>query len=89
MDLTSYENWWEYTAAYDRMIEATDTEWAPWYVVKSDDKRRARLNCIAHLIDTIPWEKVKVEMPKLPPRKEREKKQPKTIGYKNVVPNRY
>jgi polyphosphate kinase 2 len=89
MDLTSYEKWWEYTAAYDRMIEATDTEWAPWYVVKSDDKRRARLNCIAHLIDTIPYEKVKVEMPKLPPRKEREKKHPKTIGYKNVVPSRY
>src|SRR5262245_9819319 len=90
MDLTSYERWWEYTAAYDRMIEATDTEWAPWYVVKSDDKRRARLNLIAHLIDTIPYEKVKVDMPKLPQRKERDKKeQPKTIGYKNVVPNRY
>jgi polyphosphate kinase 2 (PPK2 family) len=89
MDLTSYENWWEYTEAYDRMIEATDTEWAPWYIVKSDDKRRARLNCIAHLIDTIPYEKVKVEMPELPKRKEREKGQPKTIGYKNVVPNRY
>jgi polyphosphate kinase 2 len=89
MDLTSYEKWWEYTAAYDRMIEATDTEWAPWHIVKSDDKRRARLNCIAHLIDTIPYEKVKVEMPKLPKRKEREKGQPKTIGYKNIVPNRY
>ena len=67
MDLPSREKWYEYSRARDMMLEATDTEWAPWYIVPSDDKRRARLNCIAHLLSVIPYKKVqreKIELPK-------------------------
>src|SRR5262245_56585076 len=66
-DLCSREKWFEYSRARDVMLEATDTDFAPWYIVPSDDKRRARLNCIRHLLDLIPYEKVprkKVELPK-------------------------
>jgi polyphosphate kinase 2 len=67
MDLPSREKWYEYSQARDMMLEATDTGWAPWYIVPSDDKRRAHLNCIAHLLSVVPFEKVereKVELPK-------------------------
>ncbi|MFG0317271.1 MAG: polyphosphate kinase 2 [Planctomycetota bacterium JB042] len=67
MDLPSRERWYEYSRARDLMLDATDTEWAPWYVVRSDDKRRARLNCIAHFLSLVPYEKVErrpVELPK-------------------------
>jgi polyphosphate kinase len=67
MDLESYPRWYEYSRARDRMLEMTDTEEAPWYIVRSDDKRRARLNCIAHLLSLIPYKKVpraKVKLPK-------------------------
>src|SRR5204862_2364697 len=56
MDLESYARWYAYSHARDMMLEATDTTDAPWYVVRSDDKRRARLNCIAHLLDLILYE---------------------------------
>jgi polyphosphate kinase len=67
MDLESYPRWYEYSRARDRMLEMTDTDKAPWYIVRSDDKRRARLNCIAHLLSLIPYKKVpraKVKLPK-------------------------
>jgi polyphosphate kinase len=67
MDLESYPRWYEYSRARDRMLEMTDTEEAPWYIVRSDDKRRGRLNCIAHLLSLIPYKKVpraKVKLPK-------------------------
>jgi len=67
MDLESYSRWYDYSRARDEMFQATDTAWAPWYVVKSDDKRRARLNLITHLLSTIPYKKVprgKVNLPK-------------------------
>ena len=54
MDLPSRPRWYEYSRARDRMLEATDTKHAPWYIVRSDDKRRARLNCIAHLLEPDP-----------------------------------
>ena len=60
-DMESRRKWYEYSRARDMMLEATDTEWAPWHVVRSDDKKRARLSCIAHLLDQIPYEKVKRE----------------------------
>jgi polyphosphate kinase 2 len=66
-DLCSRRKWFEYSRARDVMLEATDTEFAPWYIVPSDDKRRARLNCIAHLLDLIPYKKLprkKVQLPK-------------------------
>ena len=55
MDLESWPRWYEYSRARDRMLEATDTKHAPWYILRSDDKRRARLNCLAHILDLIPY----------------------------------
>jgi polyphosphate kinase len=68
MDLESYDRWDDYTRARDEMFAATDTPWAPWYVAKSDDKRRARLNIIAHLLSKVPYKKVSHEKVKLPKR---------------------
>ena len=56
MDLPSRERWYDYSRARDLMLEATDTDWAPWYLVRSDDKRRARLNLISHFLSLIPYE---------------------------------
>jgi polyphosphate kinase len=67
MDLESYPRWYDYSRARDRMLEMTDTDEAPWYIVRSDDKRRARLNCLAHILSLIPYKKVpraKVKLPK-------------------------
>ena len=55
MDLKSYSRWYDYSEARDDMFAATDTEWAPWYVARSDDKKRARLNIITHLLGKIPY----------------------------------
>jgi polyphosphate kinase len=67
MDLKSYTRWDDYSKARDEMFQATDTAWAPWYVARSDDKRRARLNIIEHLLGKIPYKDVlhkKVKLPK-------------------------
>jgi len=68
MDLPSREKWYEYSRARDRMLEATDTKHAPWHIVRSDDKKRARLNCISHLLSLIPYKKLPREKLKLPKR---------------------
>ena len=68
MDLPSREKWFEYSRARDLMLKATDTKWAPWYILPSDDKKRARLNCLRHLLDQIPYKKVPREKIKLPKR---------------------
>ena len=68
MDLESYARWYAYSRARDMMLDATDTDEAPWHIVRSDDKRRARLNCIGHIIDLIPFEPVKRAKVKLPKR---------------------
>jgi polyphosphate kinase 2 len=60
-DMESRRKWYDYSRARDLMLDATDTDFAPWYVVRSDDKKRARLSCIAHLLDQIPYEKIKRE----------------------------
>jgi polyphosphate kinase len=67
-DLCSRSRWFEYSRARDVMFEATNTKFAPWYIVRSDDKRRARLNCIRHLLDLIPREQVPQEKATLPKR---------------------
>src|SRR5262245_41852300 len=54
MDLKSYSRWYDYSRARDEMFQATDSSWAPWFVARSDDKRRARLNIITHLLSKIP-----------------------------------
>jgi polyphosphate kinase 2 len=68
MDLKSYTRWDDYSKARDGMFLATDTAWAPWYVARSDDKKRARLNIISHLLSNIPYKKVPHEKVKLPKR---------------------
>jgi polyphosphate kinase 2 len=67
-DLCSRSRWFDYSRARDVMLEATDTEFAPWYIVLADDKRRARLNCISHLLSLIPYKRVPREKVKLPKR---------------------
>jgi hypothetical protein len=71
MDLKSYGRWFDYSRARDDMFEATDTQSAPWYVVMSDDKKRARLNVIAHLLSCIPYEELPREEIDLPKRQKR------------------
>jgi polyphosphate kinase len=67
MDTESYRLWYDYSKARDLMLDATDTKHAPWHIVRTDDKRRGRLNCISHILDQIPYKKIsrkKVELPK-------------------------
>jgi polyphosphate kinase len=67
MDLESYRRWYAYSKARDLMLEASDSEHAPWHIVRTDDKRRGRLNCISHILSLIPYKKVpraKVKLPK-------------------------
>jgi len=68
MDLESYRRWYDYSRARDMMLKATSTEHAPWYIIRSNDKRRARLNCIAHLLRSIPHKRVQKDKIKLPTR---------------------
>ena len=66
-DLESRRRWYDYSHARDQMLDATDTPWAPWHIVRSDSKKHARLNCVRHLLSLLPYEKVekpKVKMPK-------------------------
>lgn len=69
MDIKSFTRWDDYTKARDEMFAATDTPWAPWYVARSEDKKRVRLNVISHLLQQIPYEKVEQPKVKLPKRK--------------------
>jgi polyphosphate kinase 2 len=69
MDLASYRRWDDYTKARDDMIAATDSDWAPWYVARSDDKRQLRLDVLSHLLDHVPHRPPKAEKPKLPKRR--------------------
>jgi len=89
-DLCSRSRWFDYSRARDVMLEATDTEFAPWYIVPSDDKRRARLNCISHLLSLIPYKKGSREKVKLP---ERSKKgaydDQATLKTRRFVPAKY
>jgi polyphosphate kinase len=71
MDLESFRRWYDYSRARDAMLEATDTKHAPWYLVRSDNKRKARLNCISHFLSVIPHKKVPREKVKLPKRSDK------------------
>jgi polyphosphate kinase 2 len=71
MDVESYRRWYDYSRARDLMFKATDSKHAPWYVVRSEDKRRARLNCISHLLETIPYKRLSQEKVKLPKRSDK------------------
>jgi polyphosphate kinase 2 len=76
MDLKSYSRWYDYSRARDEMFQTTDTSWAPWFVVRSDDKKRARLNVIRHILSRIPYKEAPREKVKLPKRQKAE-------GYKD------
>ena len=88
MDLESHRRWYDYSRARDAMFAATDNPNSPWYVVQTDDKERARLNCIAHLLSVIPWKPVPHNKVTLPKRQ-------KPNGYKPIewdyrwIPERY
>ncbi|GAB6191052.1 polyphosphate kinase 2 [Desulfocastanea catecholica] len=72
MDLPSRERWYEYSKARDLMLQATDTDFAPWHIVRSNDKKRARLNLISHLLEHIPYETIPAKKVKLPKRSQKE-----------------
>ena len=90
VDLPSRSRWYDYSRARDMMLKATDTEFAPWYILRSDDKKRARLNCISHLLSLIPYEKIRRDKVKLP---ERSKKgaydDQATLRGRRFVPEQY
>jgi polyphosphate kinase 2 len=90
MDLESFARWYAYSRARDMMLDATDTKDAPWYIVRSDDKERARLNCIAHLLDLIPYKKIPKDKVKLPKRSLKDEYDDHaTLKGRNFVPERY
>jgi polyphosphate kinase 2 len=90
MDLESYARWYSFSRARDLMLEATDTADAPWHIVRSDDKRRARLNLISHLLSLIPYKKVPREKVKLPERSnKKEYDDAATLEGRNFVPELY
>jgi polyphosphate kinase len=90
MDVESYARWYGYSRARDLMLNATDTEDAPWHVVRTDDKRRGRLNCIAHLLSLIPYKEVHHDKVKLPGRSDKgEYDDQATLEGRHFVPERY
>ena len=90
MDLPSRSKWCAYSRARDQMLEATDTEHAPWHIVRSDDKRRARLNLIAHFLSLIPYEEVPREKVELPERSKKEAYDDvASIANRRFVPQKY
>ncbi len=90
MDLESYVRWYSYSQARDTMLEATDTKDAPWHIVRSDDKRRARLNVIAHLLKLIPHEEAPRQKVKLPAQSTKgEYDDQATLDGRTFVPEKY
>jgi polyphosphate kinase 2 len=86
MDVESWRRWWAYTEAYQRMLDTTDTEHAPWYRIPADDKRRARLNCISHLLSQIPYKEMEWHPPEVGERAERRPGTPEQLTFKHEVP---
>jgi polyphosphate kinase len=90
MDVASYQRWYDYSEARDRMLKATDSRHAPWHIVRSDDKRRARLNAISHILASIPFEKMAENKVKLPKRSNKGKYDDQvTLKGRNFVEERY
>ncbi|ACI57304.1 polyphosphate kinase 2 [Rhizobium leguminosarum] len=87
MDVESYQRWWDYTRVYDEMLRMTDSNHAPWWVVPSDDKKRARVNCISHILQSIPYERVKFEAPDLGKRQKRPADFVEDLSVRHVVPD--
>jgi polyphosphate kinase 2 len=90
MDLPSRSRWYDYSRARDMMLEATDTDAAPWYIVPSDDKKRARLNCISHLLSLIPYKQAPRDPVKLPKRAVKEAYDDQvTLKGRRFIPEKY
>jgi hypothetical protein len=90
MDVQSFDRWYDYSRARDMMFKATDSKHAPWYVVRSDDKKRARLNCISHILKTIPYKLLSPERVKLPKRSDKNRYNDQAILRKmKLVAKRY
>ncbi|MEX2114447.1 MAG: polyphosphate kinase 2 [Pirellulales bacterium] len=90
MDIESYSRWYDYSRARDEMFAATDTAWAPWHLVTSDDKKRARLNIITHILSKVPYEEVPRGKIKLPKRSDKGAYDDQsTVEDRNFVPVRF
>ena len=90
MDLQSYSKWYDYSRARDLMLDATDTDASPWFVLRSDDKKRARLNGIAHILSQIPYKRIRKETVKLPKRSQKGKyDDQKSLAGRRFVEQRY
>jgi polyphosphate kinase 2 (PPK2 family) len=90
VDLPSRERWYEYSRARELMLDATDTKDAPWHILHSDDKKRARLNCISHLLSQIPYETLPREEIELPKRSKHEAYDDQaTLKGRSFVPEKY
>ena len=87
MDIESYRRWWDYTRAYDEMIRMTDSQHAPWWIVPADNKKLARINCISHILKSIPYERVKFKVPDLGKRQRRPDDFVEDDTFRNIVPN--
>ncbi len=90
MDLQSWPHWYDYSKARDRMLEATDTPDAPWYVLRSDDKQKARLNCMAHILSIVPYKRITYPKIVLPKRSKKKRYDDQaTLAGRRFVPESY
>src|SRR5215472_3742182 len=90
MDLESYSRWYDYSRARDIMLKMTDTKHAPWHIVLSDDKKRARLNCLSHILSLLPYRKIERKKVKLPKRSKKGRYNDQaSIEGRNFVPAKY
>ena len=90
MDLASYQCWYDYSRARDVMLKATDAEYAPWHIVRSDDKRRGRLNCISKILELVPYKKISRPKVKLPKRSTKNKYDDQaSLRKRNVIPEKF
>lgn len=90
MDLPSRERWYEYSQARDVMLEATDTDLSPWYIIDSNDKKRARLNCLSHFLSLFPYQEIPRSQVKLPDRSDKHSYDDEaTIKTRRWIPQKY
>jgi polyphosphate kinase len=90
MDIESWNRWDDYTKARDAMLKATDTPYSPWHIIRSDDKKAARLNCISHLLSVVPFQEVPRDKVKLPKRPKHDKFDSEAnLQSRSFVPERY
>lgn len=87
MDLESYQRWWDYSRAYDEMLRLTNSPQAPWWIVPSNDKKKAHINCISHILSSIPYERLKFEEPKLGKRQKRPVDYVEDTTARNMIPD--